>query len=102
MSKILASLSALALIAAPIAASADESVRLLTSKSTGNLGTAVSDDIVIVDEAPVAGGGLGTAGAVALGIGGLLVAAALLDDSDDDDDDDTTTTTTTTAENGDD
>ena len=91
MSKILASLSAIALIAAPIAASADESVRLLTSKSTGNLGTAVSDDIVIVDEAPVGGGGIGTAGAIALGLGGLVVVGALLADDDDDDDDSTTT-----------
>ena len=88
MSKFLASLSAIALAAAPIAASADESVRLLTSKSTGNLGTAVSDDIVIVDEAPaVGGGGIGTAGAIALGVGGLLVVGALLADDDDDDDD---------------
>ncbi len=90
--------SILALTLAPVAAFADDSVNLLTSKSTGSLDGAVSDNSVqAVPVTPVAVGGLSTAAAIGLGVVGLIVVGALLNN-----DDNNNNTTTTTDGGGDD
>lgn len=63
---------------APLAATADESVlRLDSTKSTGNRNAAVGDELVLPAEEVLVGGGLSTAGAIALGVGGLLLLGAI-------------------------
>ncbi|UWQ18104.1 hypothetical protein [Jannaschia sp. M317] len=83
MTKIFA-LAAAALVAvAPLAATAQSTLVLESTKSTGNLNAGAGDAVVVEDDDVIlVGPGLSTAGAVALGVGALLVVGALLSDDD--------------------
>jgi hypothetical protein len=83
MNKFLASAAVAALAFAPIAASAQSALVLDSTKSTGNIEPVMIEPVVTEAPVVVAGPGLGTAGAIALGVGGLLLVGLLLDDDDD-------------------
>jgi hypothetical protein len=90
MNKFLASAAVATLALAPLAATAQSALVLDSTKSTGNIQPVMVEPMVTEEPVVLAGPGLSSAGAIALGVGGLLLVGALLDD-----DDDATSTTST-------